>query len=76
MIHQVVEKVKNGKVQKVSVFNWPKQKYNYVDGSSVVREWSNEEKQGWLLSHGWSERSAYMIAFSVSEKEMKRIEEA
>ncbi len=74
MIHQVKQEVINGKVQKVNVFNWPKQKYNFVNGESVVKEWEPEVKQIWLINHGWNERAAYMIAFNVPEAEMKRIE--
>lgn len=56
-----VKKVVNGKVQEIYEFTW-------TPGKSA------ENKQIWLINNGWSERSAYMIAFNISESEMKRIE--
>lgn len=73
-IIRIEQKVVNGAVREVRSYNWPKVQYSDVHGNKEVREWPNEVKMDWLIRHNYSERSAYMIAYNVSEAEMKRIE--
>jgi hypothetical protein len=72
--HHQEERIVNGALRVVDVFNWPMVRYSRIDGSQFEAPMSNEARQNWLINHGWSERQAYMVAFNISEAEMQRIE--